>query len=88
MSQFKFLGDYEKLIVKWPSILSLLFLLLRFIYILVKSVRIRLGHWQDVSANANAAAAVCWVDQGRKWLKLTLLATPLVALFVILHSMP
>lgn len=45
----KYLGDYEKLIFKWPSIFSLVFLLGRFVYILVKGVRIHLGQRQAVS---------------------------------------
>lgn len=36
------LGKYQKVIVLWPSILSLTFLLGRFIYMLVKDVRIHL----------------------------------------------
>ncbi|XP_012722464.2 STRA6-like [Fundulus heteroclitus] len=36
------LGKYQKLISQWPRILSLVFLLGRFIYILVKDVRLRL----------------------------------------------
>ncbi|XP_013878950.1 STRA6-like [Austrofundulus limnaeus] len=38
----KILGKYQKIIVQWPCVLSLIFLLGRFIYILVKDVRIRL----------------------------------------------
>ncbi|XP_069024406.1 STRA6-like [Embiotoca jacksoni] len=38
----KVLGKYQKVIIQWPCILSLIFLLGRFIYILVKAVRIRL----------------------------------------------
>ncbi|XP_060942304.1 STRA6-like [Limanda limanda] len=38
----KILGPYQKVIIQWPCILSLIFLLGRFIYILVKGVRIRL----------------------------------------------
>ncbi|XP_028261983.1 STRA6-like isoform X2 [Parambassis ranga] len=37
----KVLGKYQKVIVQWPCILSLIFLLGRFIYMLVKAVRIR-----------------------------------------------
>ncbi|PWA14905.1 hypothetical protein CCH79_00014212, partial [Gambusia affinis] len=36
------LGKYQKIISQWPCILSLVFLLGRFIYMLVKDVRIRL----------------------------------------------
>ncbi|KAM4584428.1 STRA6-like [Odontesthes bonariensis] len=36
------LGKHQKIISQWPSILSLIFLLGRFIYMLVKDVRIRL----------------------------------------------
>ncbi|XP_015255355.1 PREDICTED: stimulated by retinoic acid gene 6 protein homolog [Cyprinodon variegatus] len=36
------LGKYQKVISQWPCILSLLFLLGRFVYIFVKDVRIRL----------------------------------------------
>lgn len=45
----KILGKYQKLIVQWPCILSLVFLLGRFIYILVKAVRIHLQVEQEVS---------------------------------------
>lgn len=45
----KVLGDYQKVIVQWPSILSLIFLLGRFIYILVKDVRIQLHLEEEVS---------------------------------------
>uniref|UniRef100_A0A3P9MSK7 STRA6-like n=1 Tax=Poecilia reticulata TaxID=8081 RepID=A0A3P9MSK7_POERE len=38
----KVLGKYQKIIFQWPCILSLVFLLGRFIYMLVKDVRIRL----------------------------------------------
>ncbi|KAJ0033170.1 hypothetical protein NQD34_000277, partial [Periophthalmus magnuspinnatus] len=38
----KVLGRYQKLIIQWPCILSLLFLLGRFVYILVKAIRIHL----------------------------------------------
>ncbi|MED6255936.1 hypothetical protein ATANTOWER_017212, partial [Ataeniobius toweri] len=40
--QGEVLGKYQKIIYQWPCILSLVFLLGRFIYILVKDVRIRL----------------------------------------------
>lgn len=43
------LGDYEKVIMKWPCILSLIFLLGRFIYILVKDIRVHLQLEQEVS---------------------------------------
>nr|XP_040041373.1 STRA6-like [Gasterosteus aculeatus aculeatus] len=43
----KILGKYQKLIVQWPCILSLVFLLGRFIYILVKAVRIHLQVEQE-----------------------------------------
>ena len=46
---FKVLGNYQKVIAQWPSILSLVFLLGRFIYILVKDVRIRLNLEAEVS---------------------------------------
>lgn len=36
------LGRYQKLIIQWPCILSLIFLLGRFVYILVKAIRIHL----------------------------------------------
>lgn len=45
----KVLGDYQKVIVHWPSILSLVFLLGRFIYILVKDVRTHLHLEAEVS---------------------------------------
>ncbi|KAL7404305.1 hypothetical protein ABVT39_012808 [Epinephelus coioides] len=38
----KILGKYQKVIVQWPCILSLIFLMGRFIYILVKAIRIHL----------------------------------------------
>ncbi|XP_068607128.1 STRA6-like [Brachionichthys hirsutus] len=38
----KIMGKYQKIIVQWPCILSLIFLLGRFIYMLVKAVRIHL----------------------------------------------
>ncbi|XP_029020140.1 STRA6-like isoform X2 [Betta splendens] len=38
----KILGKYQKIIVQWPCILSLVFLLGRFLYILVKAVQIHL----------------------------------------------
>ncbi|CAN9510127.1 unnamed protein product [Ophioblennius macclurei] len=38
----KRLGKYQKVIVQWPCILSLIFLLGRFIYMLVKAIRIHL----------------------------------------------
>lgn len=40
------LGHYEKLIIQWPFFLCLGFLLGRFVYIIVKAVRIHL-HLQD-----------------------------------------
>lgn len=43
------LGDYQKLIIQWPCILSLIFLLGRFVYILVKAIRIRLQLDQEDS---------------------------------------
>ncbi|XP_040000864.1 STRA6-like [Xiphias gladius] len=43
----KILGQYQKLIVQWPCILSLIFLLGRFVYMLVKAVRIRLQLEQE-----------------------------------------
>ncbi len=45
----KILGKYQKLIVQWPCIVSLTFLLGRFVYILVKAVRIHLQLGQEVS---------------------------------------
>lgn len=45
----KVLGNYQKVIVQWPSILSLVFLLGRFIYILVKDVRTHLHLEAEVS---------------------------------------
>lgn len=44
----KVLGKYQKVIVQWPCILSLIFLLGRFIYMLVKDVRIHLQLEQEV----------------------------------------
>lgn len=41
------LGKYQKLIIQWPCILSLIFLLGRFVYILVKVIRIHLQLEQD-----------------------------------------
>ncbi|XP_041838110.1 STRA6-like [Melanotaenia boesemani] len=38
----KILGKYQKIISQWPCILSLIFLLGRYIYMLVKDIRIRL----------------------------------------------
>ncbi|KAM6971813.1 STRA6-like [Aplochiton taeniatus] len=38
----KELGPYQKLIYQWPCVLSLFFLLGRFLYMLVKAVRVRL----------------------------------------------
>lgn len=38
----KILGKYQKLIIQWPCILSLIFLLGRFVSILVKAIRIHL----------------------------------------------
>lgn len=35
----KILGKYQKVIVQWPTIVSLIFLLCRFIYVLVKAIR-------------------------------------------------
>ncbi|XP_042340665.1 STRA6-like isoform X2 [Plectropomus leopardus] len=43
----KILGKYQKVIVQWPCILSLIFLLGRFIYILVKAIRIHLQLEQE-----------------------------------------
>lgn len=45
----KILGKYQKMIVQWPCILSLVFLLGRFIYMLVKAIRIHLQLQQEVS---------------------------------------
>lgn len=41
------LGKYQKLIIQWPCILSLIFLLGRFVYILVKAIRIHLQLEQE-----------------------------------------
>ncbi|XP_054460478.1 STRA6-like [Anoplopoma fimbria] len=43
----KILGKYQKLIVQWPCILSLIFLLGRYLYMLVKAVRIHLQGEQE-----------------------------------------
>ncbi|XP_041790002.1 STRA6-like [Chelmon rostratus] len=43
----KILGKYQKIIVQWPCILSLIFLLGRFVYILVKAVRVHLQLAQE-----------------------------------------
>ncbi|XP_026215794.1 STRA6-like isoform X2 [Anabas testudineus] len=43
----KILGKYQKIIAQWPSILSLIFLLGRFLYILVKAVRIQMQLEQE-----------------------------------------
>ncbi|KAK2919180.1 STRA6-like [Channa argus] len=40
----KVLGKYQKIIVHWPCVLSLVFLLGRFLYMLVKTVRIQIQH--------------------------------------------
>ncbi|XP_061685864.1 STRA6-like isoform X2 [Syngnathoides biaculeatus] len=45
----KILGKYQKIIVLWPCILSLIFLLGRFIYMLIKDVRIHLQLEQEDS---------------------------------------
>lgn len=45
----KILGIHQKIIVQWPCILSLIFLLGRFIYMLIKAVRIRLQLEPEVS---------------------------------------
>lgn len=45
----KILGPYEKIIFQWPRILSLIFLFGRFVYMLVKAMRIRLQLEQEVS---------------------------------------
>lgn len=44
----KILGKYQKVISQWPRMLSLIFLFGRFIYILVKAIRIRLHMEQEV----------------------------------------
>lgn len=44
----KILGKYQKIIVQWPCILSLVFLLGRFLYILVKAVRIQMQLEKEV----------------------------------------
>ncbi|KAJ0050644.1 hypothetical protein NL108_005029, partial [Boleophthalmus pectinirostris] len=43
----KILGKYQNLIIQWPCILSLIFLLGRFVYILVKAFRIHLKMEQE-----------------------------------------
>ncbi|XP_027139015.1 stimulated by retinoic acid gene 6 protein-like isoform X2 [Larimichthys crocea] len=43
----KILGPYEKIIFQWPRILSLIFLFGRFVYMLVKAMRIRLQLEQE-----------------------------------------
>ncbi|KAF7223820.1 STRA6-like isoform X2 [Nothobranchius furzeri] len=43
----KILGKYQKVITQWPSVLSLIFLLGRFVYMLVKDIRIRLQLEQE-----------------------------------------
>ncbi|XP_059192817.1 STRA6-like [Centropristis striata] len=43
----KILGKYQKLIIQWPCILSLIFLLGRFVYMLVKAVRIHVQEEQE-----------------------------------------
>ncbi|KAE8300756.1 Stimulated by retinoic acid gene 6 protein-like [Larimichthys crocea] len=43
----KILGSYEKIVSQWPRILSLIFLFGRFVYMLVKAVRIRLQLEQE-----------------------------------------
>ncbi|XP_056228072.1 STRA6-like isoform X1 [Seriola aureovittata] len=43
----KILGPHQKIIVQWPCILSLVFLLGRFVYMLVKAIRIRLQLEQE-----------------------------------------
>lgn len=55
------LGEYQKVIVQWPSILSLIFLLGRFIYILVKDVRIHLRLETEVSVSAGRVQSL-WGD--------------------------
>ncbi|XP_077427665.1 STRA6-like isoform X1 [Vanacampus margaritifer] len=45
----KILGKYQKIIIQWPCILSLIFLLGRFVYMLVKDVRIHLRLEQEDS---------------------------------------
>lgn len=45
----KILGRHQKIIIQWPCILSLIFLLGRFVYMLVKAIRIRLQLEQEVS---------------------------------------
>lgn len=44
----KILGKYQKVISQWPRVLSLIFLLGRFNYILIKAVRICLHMEQEV----------------------------------------
>lgn len=45
----KILGKYQRWIVQWPCILSLIFLLGRFLYMLIKAIQIHLRVEQEVS---------------------------------------
>uniref|UniRef100_A0AAQ4RDH5 STRA6-like n=1 Tax=Gasterosteus aculeatus aculeatus TaxID=481459 RepID=A0AAQ4RDH5_GASAC len=66
----KILGKYQKLIVQWPCILSLVFLLGRFIYILVKAVRIHLQVEQEHSARQRTVTnAFLYGSKRRSWLR-------------------
>ncbi|KAK5866186.1 hypothetical protein PBY51_020396 [Eleginops maclovinus] len=47
------LGKYQKLIIQWPCILSLIFLLGRFVYILVKAICIHLQVKQEDTEELN-----------------------------------
>ncbi|XP_018535191.2 LOW QUALITY PROTEIN: STRA6-like [Lates calcarifer] len=49
----KILGRHQKIIIQWPCILSLIFLLGRFVYMLVKAIRIRLQLEQEDSEELN-----------------------------------
>lgn len=58
------LGKHQKVIVQWPSILSLVFLLGRFIYILVKDIRIHLQLEAEVSRKYPRVTLVHWENDG------------------------
>lgn len=61
---FKVLGKHQKVIALWPSILSLVFLLGRFIYILVKDIRIHLQLEAEVSRKCPHITFVRWGNDG------------------------
>uniref|UniRef100_A0A8C7QFU2 STRA6-like n=1 Tax=Oncorhynchus mykiss TaxID=8022 RepID=A0A8C7QFU2_ONCMY len=54
----KILGSHQKLVYQWPTILSLVFLLGRFTYMLVKAVRIRLQLETEVRISCHQAKHV------------------------------